>query len=80
MRLAHTDGEMLESRAQAKRIAARLEAFDTVDLDFDGVSTIGQAFADELFRVFGQRHPQVRLQPRNTSPGVSAMIAQALAQ
>jgi anti-sigma regulatory factor (Ser/Thr protein kinase) len=79
MRLAHTDGEGLESRAQAKRIAARLESFDTVDLDFDGVPAIGQAFADELFRVFNQRHPHVRLQPRNTNTRVNAMIAQAMA-
>jgi anti-sigma regulatory factor (Ser/Thr protein kinase) len=74
MRLAHADGERLESRAQAKRIAARLESFDTVDLDFDGVSAIGQAFADELFRVFGQRHPHVRLQTVNANSHVSAMI------
>jgi anti-sigma regulatory factor (Ser/Thr protein kinase) len=77
MRLAHGEGEGLESRGQAKRIAARLEAFDTVDLDFAGVDAIGQAFADELFRVFGKRHAHVRLQPRNMSPSVAAMVAQA---
>lgn len=77
MRLAHTAGEALESRSQAKRIAARLEAFDTVDLDFEGVDAIGQAFADELFRVFGNRHPHIRLQPRNMNAGISAMVAQA---
>lgn len=76
MRLAHAAGEALESRAQAKRIAHRLEAFDAVDLDFDGVDAIGQGFADELFRVFARQHPQVRLQPRNMNAQVAAMVAQ----
>lgn len=79
MRLARAEGEGLESRGQAKRIAARLESFDTVDLDFEGVDAIGQAFADELFRVFGKRHAHVRLQPRNMSASVAAMVAQAVA-
>lgn len=76
MRLAHAAGESLESRAQAKRIANRLDAFDTVDLDFDGVDAIGQGFADELFRVFARQHPKVRLQPRNMNAQVAAMVAQ----
>ena len=76
MRLAHAAGEALESRAQAKRIANRLESFDSVDLDFDGVEAIGQGFADELFRVFARLHPKVLLQPRNMSAQVAAMVAQ----
>lgn len=78
MRLAQADGEKLESRGQAKRIAARLESFDTVELDFAGVDVIGQAFADELFRVFPKRSPSVQLQPKNMSSAVAAMIAQTL--
>lgn len=77
MRLAHAAGEALESRAQAKRIANRLDAFDTVDLDFEGVDAIGQGFADELFRVFAREHPKVQLQPRNMNAKVAAMVAQA---
>jgi hypothetical protein len=60
-----------------KRIAVRLESFDTVDLAFEGVASTGQAFADKLFRVFGKRHAHVRLQPRNMSASVVAMVAQA---
>ena len=67
-------GEMLVSRAEAKRIAAQFERFSEVVLDFDGVDTIGQGFADELFRVFAGRHPDVRLKPINTSPEVAKMI------
>ena len=77
MRLAHAAGEALESHAQAKRIANRLDAFDTVDLDFEGVDAIGQGFADELFRVFARAHPKVLLQPRNMNARVAAMVAQA---
>jgi hypothetical protein len=78
MRLAHAADEALESRAQAKRIANRLDAFDTVDLDFEGVDAIGQGFADELFRVFAREHPKVLLQPRNMNAKVTAMVAQAM--
>jgi anti-sigma regulatory factor (Ser/Thr protein kinase) len=77
LRLAHAAGEALESRAQAKRIANRLDAFDTVDLDFEGVEAIGQGFADELFRVFAREHPKVLLKPRNMNAKVAAMVAQA---
>ena len=79
MRLAHAEGEALESRAQAKRIAHRLEAFESVDLDFDGVDAVGQGFADELFRVFAGQYPQVQLRPRNMNARVAAMVAQARA-
>jgi hypothetical protein len=76
LRLAHADGEALESRAQAKRISHRLEVFDSVDLDFEGVEAIGQAFADELFRVLAAQHLQVQLHPRKMNSRVVAMVAQ----
>lgn len=71
------EGQALESRAQGKRIAHRLEMFEQVDLDFEGVDAIGQGFADELFRVFAQQHPQVQLRPRNMNAQVAAMLNQA---
>ena len=52
LRMAQHEGEKLVSRSQAKRIAHRFERFKRVELDFTGVETIGQAFADEMFRVF----------------------------
>lgn len=72
-----TEGQALESRAQGKRIANRLEAFEVVDLDFEGIDAVGQGFADELFRVFASQHPQVQLQPRNMNSQIAAMVAQA---
>lgn len=74
VRLAQHEGEKLVSRSQAKRLAHRFERFKHVVLDFEGVDEIGQAFADELFRVFAAAHPDVRLIPENTSPRVADMV------
>jgi hypothetical protein len=46
-------------------------------LDFAGVSSIGQAFADEVFRVFRSKHPEVELLPINASAEVKRMISRA---
>ena len=46
-------------------------------LDFEGVPTIGRAFADEVFRVFRRDHPDVSIVPVNDNPEVKRMIARA---
>ena len=46
--LARVGEEKLVSRSQAKRLLARLDRFENVVLDFIGVESIGQAFADEI--------------------------------
>lgn len=79
IRLAQHEGEKLVSRSQAKRVAHRFERFRHVVLDFTGVEEIGQAFADEIFRVFAANHPDIRIVPENTSPEVAKMIRRALA-
>ncbi len=78
LRLAQYEGEKLVSRSQAKRVAQRFERFKRVELDFAGVSDIGQAFADELFRVFAAAHPAIRITPVNAEPAVAQMIRRAL--
>ena len=78
IRLAQHEGEKLVSRSQAKRVAHRFERFRHVVLDFEGVAEIGQAFADELFRVFAAEHPDVRLVPINAAPAVAQMVSRAL--
>ncbi|SDY47091.1 protein of unknown function [Allochromatium warmingii] len=77
VRLAQYEGESLVSRSQAKRLTMRFEKFQTVVLDFDGVAEIGQAFADEVFRVFQQTHPQTTLVAVNPTPAVDDMIQRA---
>ncbi len=80
VRLALYEGESLVSRSQAKRILNRVERFKTVVLDFDGVDKIGQAFADEVFRVFASRHRDIELIPIHTAPRVELMITRANAE
>jgi anti-sigma regulatory factor (Ser/Thr protein kinase)/uncharacterized protein (DUF1330 family) len=73
MKLARFGGEQLVSRSQAKRLIARFDRFKIVILDFEGVQEIGQAFADELFRVYGSAHPEVELLPKNMTEQVERM-------
>ena len=79
LRLAQYEGEKLVSRSQAKRVSHRFERFKRVELDFAGIAEIGQAFADEIFRVFASSHPQIRITPVNTEPAVAQMIQRAVA-
>jgi anti-sigma regulatory factor (Ser/Thr protein kinase) len=65
----------LESRAQAKRVALRLQHFRRAEVDFSGVAEIGHGFADELFRVIPRAHPALELVPIGMAPRVAAMIA-----
>ena len=69
--------ENLVSRSQAKRLVNRFERFEDVILDFTGVKSIGQAFADEVFRVFQLAHPNVTIQWVNATPEVERMISRA---
>jgi len=62
------------SRSEAKRLLANLERFREVVLDFRGVRSIGQGFADEIFRVFAAAHPEIKVSAQNTSPVVDAMF------
>lgn len=66
--------EALISRSQARRLLARFDRFKKVILDFTGVEQIGQAFADQVFRVFAGAHPNVELVPINAGSDVEAMI------
>ena len=79
MRLALYEGEKLVSRSQAKRVTQRFERFRTVVLDFSGVAEIGQAFADEIFRVFQAAQPGTRLIASEMTPAVRNMVRRAIA-
>lgn len=74
VRLAKYGDDNLISRSQAKRLLARIELFRTVLLDFKEVPTIGQAFADEIFRVFVNEHPNVELVPIHANSEVTRMV------
>ena len=62
------------SRSEARRLLARLDKFREVILDFSQVKSIGQGFADEIFRVFATAHPEVALKRVNVASGIEAVI------
>lgn len=74
IKLGNYPGEQLVSRSQAKRLLARFDQFSEVLLDFHDVDDIGQPFADEIFRVFKNSHPEIRILTARTNPNIDKMI------
>lgn len=74
VKMGKLEEDQLVSRSQAKRILSRFEKFSELMLDFEGVDFIGQAFADEVFRVFRNNHPEINVSWVNASEPVQAMI------
>jgi len=70
----YTIGGIHVSRSQARRVLSGLEKFKSVILDFDKVPMVGQAFADEIFRVFKNSHPEIKIKPINMCEAVKFMI------
>lgn len=79
VRLAQYGNDKLISRSQAKRVVARIELFKIVIFNFQDVPTIGQPFADEIFRVFALEHPEIELLVSHANSEVQRMIARAKA-
>lgn len=77
VKLAQYGNESLISRSQAKRLLARIELFKKVIFNFEDVDSIGQAFADEIFRVFRNQHPSIELITINANTEVMQMINRA---
>ena len=76
--LAKYEGENLVSRSQARRLLARVERFSEVILDFRGINEIGQAFADEIFRVWTREHSNTKVVTMGVSADVQRMIGHAM--
>lgn len=77
VRLAQYGNDKLISRSQAKRVLERVDLFKVVLFDFTGLDTIGQAFADEIFRVFHQSHPEIEIHAIHANSEVKRMIHRA---
>ncbi len=77
VRLARYGDDRLISRSQAKRLVNRVDRFKTVIFDFTGVDMIGQAFADEVFRVFAKQHPDTELHAIHMTRSVENMVTRA---
>jgi len=65
------------SRSEARRLLHGLDRFREIILDFKGVKVMGQGFADEIFRVFAQKHPEITIKTQNVSAVIAPMIAHA---
>lgn len=74
-----TIGNIYISRSQARRVLSGLEKYRSIVFDFDKVTTVGQAFADEIFRVFRNNHPAIQLEAINMTESVKFMVARAIA-
>lgn len=70
----YTMGTIHVSRSQARRVLSGLEKFRTIIMDFEKVPTVGQAFADEIFRVFKLKYPAITVQPINMNSAVTFMV------
>lgn len=62
------------SRSQARRIIFGLDKFKHIILDFKGVDSIGQSFADEIFRVWQNQHQNISIHHLHANDNVLLMI------
>ena len=51
------------SKLEAKRLMHGPEKFREVTLSMEKVENVGQGFADDVFRVFANKHPNTRVTP-----------------
>jgi hypothetical protein len=65
------------SRSQARRILSGLEKFKVVVMDYDKIPLIGQAFADEIYRVFLNKYPEIKIINENANDAVQFMVSRA---
>ena len=79
VKLAQYGNDKLISRSQARRVVARVDLFKVVVFNFTSVPTIGQAFADEIFRVFAQEHPQIEIYISHANSEIKRMVERAKA-
>ncbi len=68
------------SRSEARRLLVNAEKFREIVLDFREVESVGQGFADEVFRVFTSRNPAIRIRTENTNDVLEAMFHHVQAQ
>lgn len=74
VKLVQYENEGLTSRSQAKRLLARIDRFKYITLDFEGVQYVGQAFADQIFRVFVKAHPSLEIRYKNANEEIEQTI------
>lgn len=78
VKLAKLEEETYISRSQARRLLLGLDKFTSVILDFTDVRSVGQGFVDEVFRVYKNAHPEVKISYVNANDDVEFMICRGL--
>ncbi|MCK5059766.1 MAG: DUF4325 domain-containing protein [Candidatus Pacebacteria bacterium] len=68
------------SRSQARRVLSGLEKFKVVALDYENVPMVGQAFADEIYRVFQKKHPSIKIENLHMNEAVRFMVDRAITE
>ncbi|MBZ0095813.1 MAG: STAS-like domain-containing protein [Sulfuricella sp.] len=58
-----------------KMLARENRQVQVVVFDFAGVASIGQAFADDVFRVFAAKHPEIEISTMHLAAEVKKMIS-----
>ena len=71
-------GHDFVSRSLAKRVLMNVEKFKIIVLDFENIDNIGQGFADEVFRVFKNKNPDITIVPVNMNEEIEFMINRAM--
>jgi len=74
----YTMGGINVSRSQARRVLSGLDKFKIITMDYDQVPTVGQAFADEIYRVFKEKKPEIKIQNINMNEAVKFMVERAI--
>lgn len=67
----------LVSRSQARKLLNGLHKFNQIVFDFKNVNGVGQAYADEIFRVFANMNPEKKISYINADQNVTFMIERA---
>lgn len=74
-------GTVFVSRSEARRLLDGLETdFDTVEVDFAGVTDVGQGFVDELLRVWPAANSGKTVIPTNMNDAVEFMVRRGLSR
>jgi anti-sigma regulatory factor (Ser/Thr protein kinase) len=67
------------SRSEARRLLDGLDNdFEIVEVDFNGITDVGQGFVDELLRVWPSLHPGKKVILLNMNPAVEFMVKRGL--
>lgn len=72
-------GTEFVSRSEARRLLDGLDQdFEVVEVEFAGVTDVGQGFVDELLRVWPRTHPGKTVVPVNMNAAVEFMVTRGL--